>query len=145
MSLKSTTTPKPVKVDRHLRLVHHPKPGKPGRLLIFEGKKTIHIDDYLLIELEADWGKIAFRFEKTATTRPNASIEEPYNVLLDGERSECDCKGHSRWQHCKHVEAIQMLIASGKLKTKEQREQRDADEAMLEILEAEWCQAHDVY
>lgn len=43
--------------------------------------------------------------------------EQPvmYDVLLDGERSTCDCIGHEQYRHCKHCESLLALAAAGKL------------------------------
>jgi hypothetical protein len=40
---------------------------------------------------------------------------ETYHVCLEGERGTCDCKGHERWGHCKHVDCSLALLAAGKL------------------------------
>ena len=35
-----------------------------------------------------------------------------YHVLLDGRRSHCDCIGCEQHGHCKHLEALQALLAA---------------------------------
>jgi hypothetical protein len=63
---------------------------------------------YWLKPLPADFGR-AFRLEKFGTG-------ESYDVLLDGDRSTCECMGHLRWQTwCKHIVALRQLEAAGKL------------------------------
>jgi hypothetical protein len=63
------------------------------------------------------WGQAAFRFVKAV-----AKAERPaYSVLLDGDRSTCDCphgtyKAQERGP-CRHVLAAQALVARGKLPT----------------------------
>jgi hypothetical protein len=38
-----------------------------------------------------------------------------YSVRIDGNDSECDCKGFTRFGHCKHVESLLALQQRGKL------------------------------
>jgi hypothetical protein len=40
---------------------------------------------------------------------------EQYDVLLDGRRSSCECKGYLRWGHCKHLESLTALTSAGKI------------------------------
>jgi hypothetical protein len=67
---------------------------------------------YRLTALDRGFGEAAFRLEKAdAGDGPG----EVYDVLLDGARSTCECKGFLRWGHCKHLESIEGLKAAGKL------------------------------
>jgi hypothetical protein len=63
----------------------------------------------------AQFGRAAFRFVKAASTAERPS----YNVLLDGDRSTCDCPhGVYKAQQlgpCRHVLAAQALLKAGKL------------------------------
>jgi hypothetical protein len=65
---------------------------------------------YHLSALASDWGR-AFRLVKVTDdgTRP------VYAVNLSADGPTCDCKGHERWGHCKHVESLLALQAKGKL------------------------------
>jgi hypothetical protein len=65
----------------------------------------------------AQFGRAAFRFVKAV-----AKAERPtYNVLLDGERSTCDCPHGTYKAHqlgpCRHVLAAEALVKAGKLPT----------------------------
>jgi hypothetical protein len=67
---------------------------------------------YHLTPLDRGFGEAAFRLEKAdAGDGPG----EVYDVLLDGARSSCDCKGFLRWGHCKHLESIEGLRAAGRV------------------------------
>ena len=65
----------------------------------------------------AQFGRAAFRFVKACR-----KAERPaYNVLLDGDRSTCDCphgvyKAHQLGS-CRHVLAAEALVSRGKLPT----------------------------
>lgn len=66
---------------------------------------------YWIDKIPSDWG-MAFLVEKQG----DGSEENPeYHVLLDSGGSSCDCKGFSRWDHCKHVEGILALKAAGRI------------------------------
>jgi hypothetical protein len=63
----------------------------------------------------AQFGKAAFRFVKAEAKAERAT----YNVLLDGERSTCDCP-HGTYKAatlgpCRHVLAAEALMNRGKL------------------------------
>jgi hypothetical protein len=64
---------------------------------------------YYVLPIPADFGR-GFSWEKFGVEGG-----EIYHVCIDGERGTCDCKGHERWGHCKHVDCTQALIAAGKL------------------------------
>jgi hypothetical protein len=65
--------------------------------------------DYFLTELAADFGR-GFQVEKICGT-----AEESYHVNLNGTETTCSCKGHLRWQKCKHADGLAALIAAGRL------------------------------
>lgn len=60
---------------------------------------------YAIRRLKVDFGVAGFEVVKLGT-------KLVYHVLLDGRRSLCDCVGHERHGHCKHVEALQALLAA---------------------------------
>jgi hypothetical protein len=66
---------------------------------------------YRMVPLPSDFGR-AVRLEKADK---GDGQSETYDVLLDGERSTCECKGFLRHSHCKHVSGIAAVIASGQL------------------------------
>jgi hypothetical protein len=68
---------------------------------------------FWLYTVPSDFG-LAFRLEKYEHQR-RGEDDAAYNVLLDGERSTCECRGFLRWGHCRHVEALTALRAAGKL------------------------------
>lgn len=66
---------------------------------------------YQLAALTADEGR---GFRLTKANRGDGPGEE-YDVLLDGSRSSCECKGFLRWGHCKHIESLTALTGAGRL------------------------------
>ena len=64
------------------------------------------VDAYDLHEIGADYGR---GFE---LTKADGTV---YHVCLDGLASMCDCKGHSKHGHRKHVDSLAALEAAGKL------------------------------
>ncbi len=68
------------------------------------------IGSYTLTPLPSDFGT-AYRLGKATAD----GCSEEYDVLLAGRESSCTCKGNTFRGHCKHVEALQALIQSGKL------------------------------
>jgi hypothetical protein len=96
--------------------------ASPGRFVVqitvFPLRGAAECDFYDVTPIaSAAWGKAAFRFVKAV-----AKAERPtYAVLLDGDRSTCDCphgtyKAQERGP-CRHVLAAQALVARGQLPT----------------------------
>src|SRR5437762_745856 len=94
--------------------------ASPGRfvvqLTVFHKRGAAEVDFYDVAPVPgAQFARAAFRFFNAV---PQA--ERPaYNVLLDGDRSTCDCP-HGTYKAdalgpCRHVLAAQALIAKGKL------------------------------
>jgi hypothetical protein len=93
---------------RTVCLTHLPA-SQPGAYVldIVQGKVSC---SYWLTALPADFGR-AFRLQKF-----QHQGGECYDVLLDGEKSTCECMGHLRWQTwCKHIQALRQLEAAGRL------------------------------
>jgi hypothetical protein len=67
---------------------------------------------YRLTALDRGFGEAAYRLAKADA---GDGPREVYDVLLDGARSTCECKGFLRWHHCKHLESIESLRAAGKV------------------------------
>jgi hypothetical protein len=74
---------------------------------------------YSVHRLPHDFGSAAFRLEKADQ---GDGQPEVYDVLLDGPRSTCDCKGFLRHgmsaqggTGCKHIAAAQSLYLAGRL------------------------------
>jgi hypothetical protein len=66
---------------------------------------------YRLTALPSDFGR-AYRLEKSDQ---GDGQPECYDVLIDGERSSCECKGFLRWGHCRHVESLTTLRQLGRV------------------------------
>jgi hypothetical protein len=66
---------------------------------------------YILTELKTDFG-LGFRLGKA--DNGDGQMDE-YDVLIDGRKSQCECKGFLRWGHCKHCESLVALLSAGKL------------------------------
>ncbi len=115
---QSITSARPV--NRSVRLERTPTAGRPGKVVIIQdGKAT----SYFVTRLESQIGGIAFRLDKIVTQHSDEdpgvitmAIGERYNVLLDGQRSTCDCKwgvyGANK-KACRHVAAMLKLHAEG--------------------------------
>jgi hypothetical protein len=94
--------------------------ASPGRyviqLTVFPPRGAASVDFYDCTPLPAPaWGRAAFRLIKAC-----GKAERPtYSVLLDGDRSACDCPHGTYKAHqlgpCRHVLACQALVARGKL------------------------------
>jgi hypothetical protein len=95
-----------VKPARHIGVMLRPSEVNPFFLVrITEGKK---LDQYSVRPIPSDWG--------TAYTMAKLPEEtEPYNVCLAGADSTCDCKGHERHGHCRHIEGLTALMNAGRL------------------------------
>src|SRR5262245_46782363 len=106
--MTSLTNPRPArkprsKPARSVRWLSRPTPERIGSLQITTGCMTI---GYWARLLPCDFGQAAFEVT-------NWLNDETYNVLLDGDRSHCECLGYLRWQKpCKHISALQALLAA---------------------------------
>jgi hypothetical protein len=72
-----------------------------------QGTQAVQVDVYYLEPIPSQLGGRGLILHKHDCTS--------YCVRLDGKDSECDCKGFTRFHHCKHVEALTALQAAGKL------------------------------
>jgi hypothetical protein len=98
-----------VKPARSIRLVIPFDPSNPSGMAavrITVGKEAA---DYSLVRIPSDFGT-AFEVGKVF-----GGGAEPYRVCLDGEHSTCDCKGHLKHGHCKHVAGLLALQRRGLL------------------------------
>jgi hypothetical protein len=104
----STLPRKPARVKPAVEAMLTPLPASQPGYYVLDIDRGAEASHYWLKCLPADFGR-AFRLEKFGTG-------ETYDVLLDGERSTCECLGHLRWQTwCKHIVALRQLEAAGKL------------------------------
>jgi len=90
---------------------YHPEPGMPVSLVITCDGKESH---YWAERIRSEFG-IAVRFSKAWDGRTRDFATEEYDVLLDGDRSSCECMGFLRHGYCRHVTAAVQLLAEGKL------------------------------
>lgn len=67
---------------------------------------------YKVEEFPADHGRgfALFKIEEGSD-----KSEERYFCLIGKHAKQCDCKGFTYAGHCKHTEALSILIAEGKL------------------------------
>jgi hypothetical protein len=111
-----STTPKRRtrrKPERKIRLVRPVTDGVGALLITIDGEPHT----YLLSPVPSDFGA-AFLLTKQEQVPVDPGIFETrdvakYHVLLDDERSQCECKGFARWNRCKHVEGLQALQKRG--------------------------------
>jgi len=93
------------KASRSIRLlVSLNAEGQNAVIQITVGKLT---ERYTVSRIPSDWG-MGFELLKSRDG-------ETYHVNLDGDSKTCDCKGHSRHNHCKHVDGLAKLDQLGKL------------------------------
>src|SRR5437764_12099378 len=71
-----------------------------------QGTQAEQVDAYFLEPIPADHGRGLILHKHDGTS---------YAVCLSGPDSEYDCKGFSRYSHCKHVESLLALQQRGKL------------------------------
>jgi len=100
-------------VVRTVRLSLAPFEGNPGIVSIRAGAV---LREYFLWTLAAAFGT-AFRLERFASQIDDGEEAGPYDVNLGASESSstCECKGHLRWGHCKHVGSLLTLRNKGKL------------------------------
>lgn len=72
---------------------------------------------YVLTPLASDFGT-AYRLGKSDI----GGCSEDYDILLHGRETSCTCPGHTYHGKCKHVSALQALIAAGKLPAPKQQQ-----------------------
>lgn len=91
--------------------------GPQAGFVKIEGKRDSTV--YCVTEFPASWGRGFFlsKFVSQPGTRAGTDKDaESYSVLCskDGpEKDSCECRGASRWGHCKHRDAIRSLLANG--------------------------------
>ena len=106
-SVKTGTARKPrPKPARRVNLLCPATPTMPGIVRIQVGDEPW--TDYNLAPIASAFGR-AFRLVKLL------GPHDRYDVLLNGERSTCECKGFLRWGHCKHIGALYALAEKGHL------------------------------
>lgn len=93
---------------RYAAVLRQPDAHSAGLLRItVDGTATLY--DLLLLSVDWDSASLAVRLV-------NRSNHEVYDVLVQPDSApECDCRGHQRWHHCKHADAVSALLKAGKL------------------------------
>jgi len=93
-----------------IELCVRPQGQSPGIIRLTVGKEQA---DYNLTELPADIGRgfVVVKIGQHAEDKAPGK----YAVTIDGDKTTCDCKGHTHHGHCKHADSIAALIASGEL------------------------------
>src|SRR5256885_6541512 len=66
-----------------------------------QGSQAEQVDAYFLEPIPSQMGGRGLILHKHDCTS--------YAVLLSGNDSTCDCKGFTRWNHCKHTESLLAL------------------------------------
>jgi hypothetical protein len=78
-------------------------------------EKGRQVNDYYIRPIPSDFGR-AFLVEKFLIQDGTDPEAREYHVLLDVERSSCDCRGFLRWgKPCKHLLSVEELVAAGRL------------------------------
>lgn len=88
------------KVGRQIVLLRPAGPGGLACVRLTVGKDSA---DYLIRRIESQIGGEAFEVVKVGETEPG---EGRYHVLLKGEHSTCECKGHLRWSAPRVVDGV---------------------------------------
>ncbi len=110
--MSNATTPrKPrqpkAKPQRFCRLVTDPDTLETTlviRQVAASGKETV--DAYALEDVGSHDGR------GFSLTKPDGTV---YHVEATAAGRSCDCKGFTRWGHCKHCEALAALAEKGRL------------------------------
>jgi hypothetical protein len=83
-------------------------PRSKPKARFFQCQFLFHQDVYLVKPVRDVHPEIAVRAYQFAK---QTGARDVYHVRLTPEgHAECDCRGHQRWNHCKHVS---MLVALG--------------------------------
>jgi hypothetical protein len=80
-------------------------------LNVWQGCK---LSSYWLLPIVCPDG-LAFQFQASRGSAASEMQLDAYDVGLLADGEACDCVGHERWGHCKHVDALKLLVECGKL------------------------------
>jgi hypothetical protein len=99
----------PADPDRQQLLDGLPVAGE----LQIQGKRTCC--RYAVVEFPTPWAGRAFRLVKAAGEAGSDPSESAYDVFCgrNGHDRLCQCKGFTRWGHCRHTAAAEALVANG--------------------------------
>jgi hypothetical protein len=97
--MMTTTRKLKARPQRFARISGNPKYTEPATLTMHvAGRET----NYHLYHQPSDYGT-AYRLEK------QTAEGEVYNVCFEGSYATCECMGHLRHWHCKHVDCLNAL------------------------------------
>jgi hypothetical protein len=116
--MNTSTPPRPrVKPERTVNLGPIVS-GSPNRLLsmtfITRGPKRTKEEHFAYWLRSIPGAASGFRLEKV-NPAPAEGEPDHYDLLLEGKRSTCECKGFLHYGHCKHVDSLRALVQCGKL------------------------------
>lgn len=99
--------------ERSCRLVRHPTSTTAGELAIRQGGRE---ETYQVLVLGCDSAvcEAGIRLVKADGEMYDIALA-PLSPLVGGLGASCDCRGHVRWQNCKHALSILALVGAGKL------------------------------
>lgn len=109
-----TATLPATKSSKHNSFCYTPDEGRAGEGVLTIGTQKA-ITTYHVTELETGWDGRAFRLDVIrGGTDPDS---EHYSVFVaaNPQDRQCCCKGFSYKGHCKHVAAMETLLASGQI------------------------------
>jgi hypothetical protein len=106
----ATKSRKRVKPERRIRVLQPMSDNSAGVIAITIGKDE---GVYAIRRIPADIGVAYHLIKGELVEEPDNTLRlrdaAEYDVLLDGERSTCECKGFLRWHRCKHVDGLTTL------------------------------------
>jgi hypothetical protein len=70
---------------------------------------------YLVVEYPIPWAGRGFRLVKAEGEPGSDPTESSYDVFVSrgGQDRLCQCKGFTRWGHCRHLAAAEALVSNG--------------------------------
>jgi hypothetical protein len=95
----------PTKSSKRIRIAFTASEELRGGVLVISNDRTA--EDYAVVEFDPDWRGRSFCLAKY-------NGPEAYSVFCGSpEQTTCDCHGFQAHAHCKHVAALERLIAEG--------------------------------
>jgi hypothetical protein len=119
------------KSSKHSTLNWTPAPTRDAGKLTIDTDRTRTL--YTIRQFPTEFPGLAFHFEKT--TSGTDREESGYNVFVcartGGQNPFCDCKGFTRFSHCKHLDAAIALIDNGWLSPELSNTESDVENTEL--------------
>ena len=102
------------KPERTIHLTMPIRDNLMGGIQIIIGKQR---HNYTILPIPSDFGSAFHLIKSELVQQPEGFYElkdtARYDVLLDGARSSCECKGFLRFHRCKHVSGLMVLRQRG--------------------------------